>query len=489
MKMFDLWLAFVVLLSGATALCVTACRDDPERSPSPLDIQRIDRALQDLELTTGSPSDAERPDVVIIVLDTVRRDRTSVYTDGDTTPNLAAWAADARVFTNARSVASWTLPAHASLFTGKYPISHGAHSGAPDTGMDFYALPEGTPTLAGALSREGYATVGIVANRGFLNEATGLHQGFDAWLCDGLWSSETSPPYPNARRITDMAVRVLEAPRSRPVFLFLNYIDAHTPMTVRKSYLSPGVKIRQQWLPQRSTWKGRAHALMARGEAPPEGFFDTWNETYDAEIRYLDEHLGYLLRSLPRLGITDDDLVFILSDHGEGFGEHDLVSHWRSVYEELISIPLIARGPGFDPGSDDGPVQIQDIPRWILDRAGIDRLPDMTETGDMQVAELYWTRQYELRIPSLRPRFDRIVRAFVRDGHKLILGDDGEMSLYDLTSDPLELSPQSDPDGRADLDKHAARWLSSKRAMTGEPREASENMREALRALGYIEEE
>ena len=132
-----------------------------------------------------SPS-SDRSDVLIIVLDTVRRDRLGVYGHVGTTPNLERWSSDARVFDRARSVASWTLPAHASLFTGRYPIRHGAHSTSYESGEKFHALPPDTPTLASALRAQGYATVGIAANRGFLNKETGISQGFDAWLCEGL---------------------------------------------------------------------------------------------------------------------------------------------------------------------------------------------------------------------------------------------------------------------------------------------------------------
>lgn len=453
------------------------------------DAQQVSEGLASLGMANGAGSPPEDAvDVVVIVLDTVRRDHVSVYGYPDTTPNLARWSESARVFTRARSVASWTLPAHASLFTGRRPIGHGTHTGAPDSGHDFYSLPEGTPTLASALRERGYRTVGIAANRGFLSTPTGVSQGFDLWLCEGLRRDWFLPEYADASRITDMALQVLGAPRDEPLFLFLNYMDAHTPIQVREDYVRRPDRVRDALLPDTPEFDRQTRALMARGTAVSPALVESWVRGYDGELRYLDEHLGRLLTALPRLGIDDDDLVVVLSDHGESFGDHDLVLHWKSLYEEIVAIPLIVRGPGFAAGRDDRYVQTQDVPRWIVDALEVPRLPEMSITEDVQISELYWTRHGLLRMEDLRPRFDRVLRSFVWNENKLLLGDDGSREWFELRDDPDEAHPLDGPDWAAPLMARAEQWLARHAVAEGHAVEFSEEMANALKSLGYMDD-
>jgi arylsulfatase A-like enzyme len=464
--------------------------------PRPSDSERVAEGLRAAGLVASPPSGpaageadlARRHDVLLIVLDTLRRDRVGAYGRPDTTPSLDRWALEATVFTRARSVAPWTVPAHASLFTGRTVARHGAHGGSFESGVDYYALSAGTPTLAARLRDAGYATFGIAANRGYLNEASGLAQGFDAWICEGLRRASDAPLYADAGRVTDMALEVLRAPRERPLFLFLNYIDVHAPFVLREEYLAHPERVDRELLPGTPEFERQSLALMAEGEPLTPEVVATWSEAYDAALRYLDHELGRLLDRLPELGFGADDWVVVLSDHGEFFGEHELVFHSKGLYDEVLAIPLLVRAPGFAPGRDDRPVQTHDVPRWILDGLGLARLPEMAETGALQVSELYYSRPKELRVPALRARFNRIQRAFVRGNEKLLLGEDGARELYDLAADPGEARPLSAAGWAQDLELLAREWLSRNSVTQGEAAPIDADTAEALRALGYAGE-
>lgn len=434
-------------------------------------------------------SDAAGPksgsDVVLIVLDTVRRDRLGVYGyDQDTTPGIDRWAAESRVYQNARSVSSWTLPSHASLFTGQYPVSHGVRTAEPGGAVHFYALPEGRPTLAGALRGAGYATAGITANRAFLNRRWGLHQGFDLWLCDELGTAE-GIAYVTADRITNLAIELLESPREKPVFLFLNYMDAHGPLIPRPEYLPPGVRVTREQMPTSSRGNRYARLLMQQREPLPDAVSEAWSLGYDAELRFLDEHVSRLLERLPALGVNDDDYVIILADHGEFLGEHDLVGHNKDIYEEGIAIPLFMRGPGIGVGLDTALAQTVDVPRWILDGLGLEHLPNMEQTGEFQVAELYWNLPKNLSNKLMRQRFNRVRRAYIQGDKKLILGTDGSVERYDLSNDPKEQRSLKADHWNGALQEQGETWLGAHTATVGSGLQISDD--EALRALGYIE--
>lgn len=427
----------------------------------------------------------EGPDIVVIVLDTVRADRMGLYGyDRATTPRIDAWAAGARVYDRMQSDGAWTLPSHASLFTGKPVIAHGA-DGTP-LGSDLAApLAERSETVARSLRDAGYRTAGIAANRGFLHRMWGLSQGFDLWLCEQLRLDANQLPYISGDRITAMAMALLERPREAPLFLFLNYMDAHAPWVPRRGYVRDPAAIQRHLLPYRSGWDTVTTRLLAQGTEAPEAQ-RAWSEAYDSELRFLDEQVGVLLEALPGLGIGDEDYVFILSDHGEYLGEHALVEHSKDVYEEVLHVPLLIKGPGYTPGRDTQAIQTHDVASLLLAAAGQPPLDGAQRTQDLQVSELYWSRHKDLRDPRYGRRFDRIRRAFRLGSQKLILGSDGTREAYDLGEDPGERTSLLGAAWVPELEERAKSWLGSQKQapaarMTG-PADV-----EALRALGYLE--
>ncbi len=458
---------------------------DPDARRADLNVVRgeIARAPLILEPTDG-------PDIVVIVLDTVRADRMGVYGyERDTTPNLDRWATSARVYDGMVSDGAWTLPSHASLFTGKPVIAHGAR-GTPLGTRLASPLAEGSDTVARALRKAGYRTVGIAGNRAFLTPMWGLAQGFDAWFCQQLREDARRLPYTSADRVTALAKEVLGRPRGGGMFLFLNYMDAHAPWVPRRGYTDETETLRKRYLPYGPGWERQSEQLLAERGADPEAL-STWNAAYDAELRFLDEQVGELLAALPSLGIDEDDYVFVLSDHGEYLGEHALVEHSKDVYEPVLRVPLLVKGPGYSPGRDATPVQTHDVASLILAAAGLPPLDGAVRTADLQVSELYWSRHRDLASPVYGKRFDRVRRAFRLGPRKLIVGTDGSREAYALDADPAEATnlfyaPASDAPWLATLEGRAEAWLAGQREAPDAEVQGAPDV-EALRALGYVE--
>lgn len=420
---------------------------DPEVDP---DLLRLDRLqLQDVLLAPPRPP-GKGGDIAVIVLDTVRADRLGVYGyDQGTTPHLDAWAEGARVYTNMTADATWTLPTHASLFTGLVPAAHGAHGVSPQSRSIAAPLSPDVPTVAEALQAAGYWTVGIAANRAFLQSSWGLSRGFDVWMCNQL-ERDPRALYLEAGRVTAMAEQVLDQKGDRPLFLFLNYMDAHAPWLPRRGYVHDPDAVDPKTLPYDDGWEAAKTRLLAAHERDPK-VLRSWSLVYDSELRYLDEQLAPLLARLDGFS-----RVIILGDHGEYLGEHDLVEHSKDVYEPVLHVPLLVKGES--PGRDDRPIQQHDVAAMILDAAGAPRFPTMETTGELVVSELYWTRKQDLQATWGR-RWDRVRRAFRVGGHKLVLSSDGKDEAYDLFRDPAEKTNVRGAAWVPELRTRADEWL------------------------------
>jgi arylsulfatase A-like enzyme len=445
------------------------------------DAAALDEALAAL---APVPRPATGPDIVVIVLDTLRADRLGVYGGAEeTSPRLDAWARDARVYDRMVADGTWTLPSHASLFTGLPARTHGVHGVPKDSPHSGSALSPDTATVAAALSAAGWRTAGIVANRAFLAPQYGLDRGFDLWHCDGFAPNDGG--YPRGARVTALAERFLARERDAPVFLFVNYMDAHAPWQVREALARSPERIEHTLLPHGPGWKSAAHELATTGTTDARAL-RSWSLAYDAAVRGLDADVGALLDRLPALGVGDDDYVLVLSDHGELLGEHGLVEHGKDVYEELVRVPLIVRGPGYSPGRDATPVQHHDVATMLLAAAGLPPLPGAERTTDLQVSEVYWARKQDLEDKALARRLDRVRHAFRVGDEKLVVGDDGSEEAYDLAADPSELRDLDDAAWAAELRARGDAWLAAHPMTPARPPGGAEDAA-ALKALGYVE--
>ena len=291
---------------------------------------------------------AGAPNVVLIMVDTLRADHLSCY--GSTavkTPHIDALAADGLRWTNAFSQASWTRPSVATILTGLYPSSHGAVHKAD-------RLPDRVDTLAEVLGRAGYHTVGFADNAN-ISPAFNFQQGFDEYryLAPDFFFGASEPAaqlalysglrlvrerflahyvdvhhyYQPAEVVTAEVRRWLDrGARDEPFFLFAHYMDPHDPY-----FAHP--------------FNGEGYARVAHPNPPP-ALAERLHHLYEGEVAYLDEHLGVLFDDLKRRGLYDRTLVVLTADHGEEFREHGGWWHGTTLYDEQIHVPLIVKPAG-----------------------------------------------------------------------------------------------------------------------------------------------
>jgi arylsulfatase A-like enzyme len=434
---------------------------------------------------------APPPNVVLVTLDTVRADHLSAYGYGvRTSPRLEALAREATLYRRAYSAAPWTIPSHASLFTGKFPFEHGAHSfpvDRPDV-SNVYPLDAAHLTLAEALRAGGYHTAAFVANAGYLAPRWGLNQGFDTYLARQVYAAELNKP----------VRRFLRREAREPFFLFVNYMDAHRPYN---SAPRPGLLPRPVVPPDDGRLLVELYKrVMPAAAAPPPELVQQVVDQYDTALANLDEELGRLIDRLRELGMYERTLIVITSDHGEYFGEHALVEHSKDVYQPALHVPLVIKAPGQQEGREEwGPVSSVDLPRQVL--AHLPRESFGERERDFPyapgnhplLAENYYTRAKDLVGQPWSARFRRVRAALFEGPFKLIRSSDGRHELYELERDPREAR-----------DLFAADVVTARRLLgalerfeRGRPRfrhgpppslaAPSAEERETLRALGYID--
>jgi len=341
----------------------------------PLEARRAE-ARQMAEL---GKAPARARNVLVIVVDTLRADHLSAYGYGrPTSPNLEKLAREGVLFENAISPSSWTLPAHASMLTGLYPHDHQAVGDASDLGTNY-------PTLAEAMKGLSYRTAAFSANTALFSRQRGFGRGFlhfeDNFQRWGSYFVETFyggkiasrlcqfhllrdlPGRLTAEDINRHALRWIDSD-SRPFFVFLNYYDAHDPYLPPEPYVHYYTKAKDPGRWYTSHWESFENLSPVELQAAMDA--------YDGAINYVDTEIGSLLEALAERGLSDNTLVIITSDHGEGFSEHGLMNHGNSLYRELIDVPLIMRAPGSIPAGRRiaDPVSLTALPSTILDVLG-----------------------------------------------------------------------------------------------------------------------
>lgn len=425
----------------------------------------------------------DRPNVLLLVMDTVRADHLSAYGyDRPTTPNLKRWAERGVRFDRARATAPWTLPSHASMLTGCWPHQLSADVQHP--------LDGAKPTLAEYLGDRGYATGGFVANTYYCNAWYGIDRGFDRYedfpeneqvnpveilrsstlgrrVAKKLGFRLATPGSRDSRKSAaainrDALAWVDGLPRDRPFFAFLNYYDAHgpyeTPAGYARRFARPGDD------PGRDAGVIQEFEGMAKAPNPahPEAIGRVravgaeagriMVDAYDDCIAALDAEIGRLLDTLDASGRLANTLVIITSDHGEHFGDRGLFGHGNSLYHPLIDVPLVILPPG-GPGSGGSrvvtePVSLRDIPATVLDLLHLDgrspfpgaslaaRWSGRAVPGDPPLSVVEQQRRFppSAHIPaSLGPLW-----SLAQAGLTYIRQSDGTEQLYDPAVDPLE---------------------------------------------------
>jgi len=420
----------------------------------------------------GATAAAGAPDVFLLSLDTTRADHMSTYGyHRETSPRLTELASDGLNFVEARSPAQWTVPGHASMLTGKFPSSHGAHyaggwhSGPLISGRRrVFPLAEEHVTLAELLSERGWATGGFVANFANLYRGFGMAQGFHYYedhpslllrpvphavrLAQRFSPTSFKKPFRSARQLNAAALNWMDGlPEGRPAFVFINYLEPHHWLAAAPYDLwardMPGA--------ERLALKGLfTHAIPA-GLTPEEQEFVTAN--YDGQILAMDEAIGEFVEALKRRGRYENALIVVTSDHGELLGEHDQVGHGgRMMYEGLLHVPLIVKLPGADRprGEVTQQVQIVDILPTVLRAIGAESPAAVEGEPLQQVTHVNLAEEH------INPEFvavygnvyNRALRVVYDPPYKLILTSQGEKMLFDLGKDPDEMHnlATEDPD-------------------------------------------
>jgi arylsulfatase A-like enzyme len=450
-------------------------------------------ALAILLAACGGPARAPKaqPDVVLITLDTTRADHMSAYGyPRETTPHLDTLADDAVRFDSAYAVTSWTLPSHASIFTGKFPSAHGAQYDphgplsltqeggikGPRAWSRIRARPlsDREVTLAAVLEASGYATGAVVAGP-WMKRVFGLDVGFAHYddrnfaVLNRLGELNGRP----AEDVSDAAIAFVDQHQDEPFFLFLNYYDPHAPLLPPPSHLS-------------RFWPG---------DPPKTPTLEYQLASYDAEIHYMDHHVGRLLDHLRRRGLYEDAWIIVVADHGELMGDGGLFGHGDSLSQAEIHIPLIIKEPGTDRprGVDDTKVQQVDLMPTLLTRLGLPLPPNLQggalpDPGHPVIAEVYPLLAANPTSKGWRQRGDWQV--LIDGERKLAWSSRGTHALYDLSVDPEEtrnLWDPEDPASQAMADK-LARYLEAlpEPGDLGEIGEVDDETRALLESLGYV---
>jgi arylsulfatase A-like enzyme len=436
-------------------------------------------------LSCTHPASPSLPNILLITFDTLRADHLGCYGyERNTSPRLDAFAETATRYTRAMAASPWTIPTHASLFTGKYPFEHGAHAFKTDSTAKSNAnrLSLQQETLAEALLGEGYDTGGFVANAGYLAPVWQLNQGFGEWEVKREFAGE----------VNEKALAWVSRFRERPFLLFINYIDTHRPYntTPRPGFLpEPAVQDGGELLDR------LYEATMPAREPPPPGLVRKVVDQYDTAIANVDEQFGNLIDSLRAMGLYDDTMIIATSDHGEFFGEHFLVEHSKDVYQEVVWTPLLIKYPGENAGRVVETVTSSvDIPGLILAQLPQDvaarhlaTFPNLPGNHPV-ISQLYLTRVRDLFNPVWGHRFNRVRTALFEWPYKFIHSTDGHHELYDLERDPTEsrnLVRENLEVGRRLFS--TLRDYKKERESAAEPEDVTltEEQLEQLRSLGY----
>lgn len=435
---------------------------------------------------TGAPAQAAgKPNVILILVDTLRADRLSTYGHSrPTSPALTRFAARGAVFENAISQAGWTVPSVASVFTGVEPQAHQV--------LTFKAkISSAHTTIAEAFKGAGYNTAGLL--KSIVVEAErGYSQGFESYTV--INPKQNQADGDSGRELTDAAISYLDSRKSNanPFFLYLHYMDPHSPYKAPEPYYSK-YKSPSYTGPVSGAHKQMEDAYKNGGQTPSAADIQQMLDLYDADVEYWDSQFGRLMQHLVASGLDPNTIVVVTADHGEAFFEHPKNIFHEHVYQENIRIPFVIKGPGVKAGARYKHwTQSIDIAPTLADLAGLTR--GKYWQGNTQAPVLLGTGAAKLA-PAYAEYADW--RAVIDvDSKKVMVGGPGAPLLFDLPKDAKEqnnLAAAAAADvarlrGTADARTQAARAI----APNFPPDEAGAMTREQclqLVALGYLEDE
>lgn len=439
-----------------------------------------------LSTTSLFAATGPRPNVLLVSLDTVRADNLGHYGyPRATSPNLDRLSRKGVLCTNPVSQSPWTLPSHITVFTGLYPSSHGVES-------DGLRLPDSIKNLGELIDDLGYQSHGAVSS-GYVGKAYGFDKGFDSF------EQISQPLEEGTEKITASGLEFLRTSvsenKQEPFFLFLHYLDAHTPYDppAPLDRIFDEINYQGEVTGWPKTWM-KYFSLSRDFENPDD--LQHLIDLYDGEIRRVDAGLGKILNELQKMKILDNTLVVIFSDHGEEFKEHKGMDHGRTLYREQLHVPLLFSCPVL-------------FKRKLLPQVvqTMDILPTLASFLDFNPPDN--TQGVSLK-PLIKPGFfkkfsyqhDEVAfaetdrhkarkRARVTDEYKYILTSkpQEQTELFDMRSDPGDLTDMAETSNgiAEDYNKQLGDWIAftyMEKERT-QPAELSEEDIAHLRQIGY----
>ncbi len=483
-----------------------------------------------------------RPNILLIVMDTARAQ--TVLGSEEVMPKFHELSSEGTLFSNAFSTAPWTLPSHASIFTGQYTSDHGTHAGSKEFNPD-------VPTLAERLRNSGYQTVGF-SNNAWISPEFGFDRGFDKLrtnmqfidggaelgsiakenngigdqlravmkhllrrdghrtLINGLYSKFLRKRYDDGGRLTNWRIKrwlSSQDTQEKPFFMFVNYLEPHLeydpPEEFKYRFQSDDLNDSDLDSINQDAWSYICGQIEMENQD-----FDALSALYKAELNYLDYRLGRIFSLLKKKNILDETLVVIVGDHGENIGDHGLMDHQYCLYDTLLHVPLLVRYPDEFPAGERciKLVELRDLFPTLLAAAGVSTPKDGTvssrslhetlETGGRdRVHAEYLTPQPSMEaleertgvVPKHVREYDRGLRAVRSREWKLICGSDGSVELYDVTAGETTNVADEHPDQVTELQTHLDEMFGG---FEVNPQKEVENIntatQERLEDLGYL---
>ncbi|MDP6850832.1 MAG: sulfatase-like hydrolase/transferase [Planctomycetota bacterium] len=486
------------------------------------------------ETSSKQTASEDAPNVVVLLIDTLRADHLSCYgysqpgTLSPISPVLDGIAEQGTLFENTYAQAPWTRPSVASLMTGLYPTSH-------DTVTMYDRMPDGLETIATLLQNRGYRTAAFSANAQ-VSPNFGFNRGFDFFWTDVSYSLRNYCALNNLRRDFIHGL-VATAPKlaaklqggsekggdktrsseakklngqvmgwlddqkdNTPTFLYVQYIDPHDPYDAPTGWQPegvPGIHEVMGGIDFGSEMDSPPRPLEGSiFPAPPEAGLTDLLAHYDAEIRYCDSEVGNLISTLEERGILGpEDFLIITADHGEEFYDHEQWKHGHSLFQEMIRVPLIIRGPNILAQRQETPVQLVDvlptISEWTGDPLtfpihGRSLTPLLTSGSSLDPFPVFFER----------PKGAHPMQALRLGDHKIIRvssekDQDSTWLFYDLAQDPLEKNPLDTNSKTAIrlkslLEEYRIKTVED-RVQSSRKTELSGDVAAALSSLGYLD--
>lgn len=466
--------------------------------------------------------DVDSPNVLLLVLDTVRARQLGLYgRSHEPMPNLASFAArdETTVFERAYANAPWTVPAHTTLFTGKLPSEHGCHGGSPRL--------ENETTIPAELSKQGYHTYAI-SNNIWISDYFGFDTGFDSFYkqwqlfreakdVGHILKTKERPrgiaetilegnPFKNtingiygkylyrrndfgAKRTTKNVLSTV-ADASDPWFLFVNYMEGHAPyqphVETREYIDESKVELRRL-----SKLSGRSFDYHTGALSITNSEFESLSSLYDGELRYLDKYLGRLFKGLAEQGELQDSLIIVVGDHGENIGDHDLMAHRFSVHDTVLKVPLLIHYPGgWDmPNSPATPVDLRDVATELRNVTS-GAPPILGEQRGAPIIAEYISTAYT---PEARDddfdfsasRFNRRYATAITRDYKLVRDSNGGIKLYKRDGEDYEIDGSVFRDERVEKELLEACSNPQRWEQPDEATEVDKEVAKHLEALGY----